>query len=152
MNYKLLQKYQLHNLNSSNHIWYKVGLPASEGTLLLYEIEKGFDVEIIQLLSNELNWPINKLVQLIGFNRSTFNRRMKRHRLTSQESEVVARVIRVYESILAMFNGDKVKALQWIEETAVALGNEKPVLLMKSESGANDIIKLTHRLMHGVYV
>lgn len=152
MNYKLFNKVQSPNIISSSDTWYKVGLPAGEDPRLFYEIEKGFNAEIIQVLAKELNWPIYKILKLIRLSRSTYYRRLERHRLTSQESEVITRIIRVYEATISMFSGDKASALQWLEEPVVALANEKPVELLRSESGANDIIKLIHRLMYGVYI
>lgn len=61
------------------------------------------------------------------------------------------RFIRVMDRAVELFEGDKEKARQWLNEPARALGNKKPADLVASETGAYEVLKLITRLEHGVY-
>lgn len=133
-------------------IWQKIGLPAGEGPKLNDAIRKGFGIGVVESMAKEIDWPITNLINVVGVSQTTFNRQVKAHnRLGAPQSEALARLVRVIEAATTMMEGDREQAIQWLNEPAVALGNKKPMEMLSSESGTVDVIKLIHRLMHGVY-
>lgn len=133
-------------------IWQKIGLPAGEGPKLNDEIRRGFCINVVKSFAKEVDWPVTNIIDWVGVSRATYNRRVRsHHRLKADESEAIARLVRVVEAATTMMNGDQEEAIKWLQEPAIALGGKKPIELLVSESGTVDVIRLIQRVMHGIY-
>lgn len=131
-----------------------VAIHVSEGPVLTEAINHGFSIDVVNRFAEAVSMPVTNLVQYAGLSRATFARRVKdkEHRLKPSESEAFARMIRMYEAVTVMLGGDKADAIQWLNEPTIALNGKRPIHLMGSESGTVDVIRLTNRIMHGVYI
>ena len=69
---------------------------------------------------------------------------------TQDESERLLRISRVLERATSLHGGDRSIARQWLETRVPALGNQRPLDLAETESGAREVEALIGRIEHGV--
>lgn len=133
-------------------LWQSAGLPASSGISLINAIQKGFPVDSINRLNDELGWPKMVLLEVMGINERNFARRKAGNGLLkSDESERVARLVRTIDAATDLFEGDRMAALEWITRPAPALAGSRPLELLSSEAGAVEVNRLIGRLEYGVF-
>ena len=63
-----------------------------------------------------------------------------------------ARVSRLVESAVELFNGNRPAADRWLRSPQRAFGGQVPLHLAATESGARQVHMLIHQLEHGVVV
>lgn len=133
-------------------LWQTAGLPASGGIELINAIQKGLSVDIVTRLNDELDVSKMYILNAAGINERSFARRKNEHgRLKPEESERVARLVRIMDSAIALFEGDKTAAVTWINTPATALGGHSPKEMLATETGALEVSNLIGRLEHGVF-
>ena len=138
--------------DSATPLWQSAGLPASSGISLINAIQKGFPVDSISRLNTELGWPKMVLLEIMGINERNYARRKAGNGLLkSEESERVARLVRIVDAATDLFEGDRISALEWFTRPAPALGGARPLELLSSEAGAVEVSRLIGRLGHGVF-
>ncbi|QXF34598.1 hypothetical protein CE143_16600 [Photorhabdus luminescens] len=71
--------------------------------------------------------------------------------LSAEESERVARLIRVFDAAVQLFGGNKNEAWTWLKSPVKGLGGVTPISLIATESGALEVLDLIERLEHGVF-
>jgi putative toxin-antitoxin system antitoxin component (TIGR02293 family) len=92
------------------------------------------------------------LLEIMGIIERNYARRKAGNGLLkSDESERVARLVRVIDAATDLFEGDRVSALDWITRPAPALDGSRPLELLMSEAGAVEVNRLIGRLQHGVF-
>lgn len=136
--------------NTPERLWQVAGLNSADGVMLMGQIDRGLEGAVANRI---ISWALMTQADLrhvTGIPATTFNRGMK-DRFTAEQSERLVRFIRVMDRAVALFEGDKHKAQQWLNEPARALDNKKPADLVSSETGAYEVLKLITRLEHGVY-
>ena len=138
--------------DSATPLWQSAGLPASSGISLINAIQKGFPVDSISRLNTELGWPKMVLLEIMGINERNYARHKAGNGLLkSEESERVARLVRIVDAATDLFEGDRVSALEWFTRPASALDGSCPLELLSSEAGAVEVSRLIGRLQHGVF-
>ncbi|GBU13450.1 hypothetical protein AwEntero_20510 [Enterobacterales bacterium] len=92
------------------------------------------------------------LLEIMGINERSFARRKAENGLLkTDESERVARLIRIVDAATDLFEGDRSAALDWIRRPAPAFGGIAPVEMLASEAGALEVNRLIGRLEYGVF-
>lgn len=133
-----------------DRLWQYAGLSSADGVVLMDQIDDGLDGTVASRIVTWAQISQAELRRMTGIAGSTFTRSVK-SRFTAEQSERLVRFIRVMDRAVELFEGDKEKARQWLNEPARALGNKKPADLVASETGAYEVLKLITRLEHGVY-
>ncbi|MCH9298867.1 DUF2384 domain-containing protein (plasmid) [Pantoea allii] len=133
-----------------DRLWQFAGLSSADGVVLMDQIDDGLDGTVASRIVTWAQISQAELRRMTGIAGSTFTRSVK-SRFTAEQSERLVRFIRVMDRAVELFEGDKEKARQWLNEPARALGNKKPADLVASETGAYEVLKLITRLEHGVY-
>ena len=111
------------------------GLPASSVTALAEKLHVGNGV-----LSGKLGIP-----------QRTLTRRLSRASLlTPAESDRTVRVARVYANAIKMI-GDNEKAIEWLSTPNRALGGERPLDQLDTDTGARMVEDILGRIAYGVY-
>ncbi|ADU69183.1 antitoxin Xre/MbcA/ParS toxin-binding domain-containing protein [Pantoea sp. At-9b] len=131
-------------------LWQFAGLTSADGVQLMGQIDAGLDGSVASRIVSWARITQADLRHMTGIPGTTFTRGLK-NRFTSEQSERLVRFIRVMDRAVELFEGDREKALQWLNEPARALGNQKPGDIVSSETGAYEVLKLITRLEHGVY-
>ncbi|MBC7921641.1 MAG: DUF2384 domain-containing protein [Ferruginibacter sp.] len=120
---------------------------------LLALTEQGLPIAALKSLQNELGLTNKEVTGLMGLSESTLIRRYKpanaEHRLTRDETDKLIHVAKVVARGLEVYG--EAKFGQWIRSEVRALGNRKPLDLLWSSLGREQILELLIRIEHGMY-
>jgi putative toxin-antitoxin system antitoxin component (TIGR02293 family) len=118
---------------------------------IIQKINAGFSVALLDRFSKETELPLEAVAEVIQIPSRTLSRRRAGGRLQPDESERLLRVSTLFEKAVALFEGDRDAALQWLKAPQPALGGEQPLEFAKTEVGAREVEDLIGRLEHGVF-
>ena len=111
----------------------------------------GLPSQILKHLALVFGLKPSGLAPIVNISEKTIIRRVAaRSRLKPDESERVARLMRVYVRAVDVFE-DKEKAKIWLNEPLRVLGGKRPLELMMSEQGAREVEQVLGRLDNGVF-
>ncbi|HYJ79758.1 MAG TPA: antitoxin Xre/MbcA/ParS toxin-binding domain-containing protein [Longimicrobiaceae bacterium] len=82
--------------------------------------------------------------------RRTLEHRRKQETLSPQQSDRLARVVRVFNRAGEALASTE-KASRWMRKTNRALSGKRPIDLLETEVGARIVEKVLGRIEHGVY-
>lgn len=133
------------------HLRKLLNLPP-RGKPLLDAINKGFSVKMLRDVAGTLAVDVYRVGQYLDIKTATLNRRLKGGVLTTDESDRLYRFTEVYDAALDLFDGDNDLADQWLNSPALGLGGEVPISIIKTSTGANDVLSLISKIEHGVLV
>jgi putative toxin-antitoxin system antitoxin component (TIGR02293 family) len=91
-----------------------------------------------------------ELYQLVIPRRTLAHRKEKRQRLTPEQSDRLARVVRVIARSEEAL-GDETRAARWLRKPNRGLAGRRPIELLDSDVGARMVEQLLTRIEHGVY-
>jgi len=80
----------------------------------------------------------------------TLARRKSEKRLSPEESDLVARIVRIYDFAAEVF-GDEQKAHKWLRTSNRALSGQQPLALLRTDYGARMVESILGRIAHGIY-
>ena len=92
----------------------------------------------------------HELFQLVIPRRTLAHRKQKRQRLTPEQSDRLARVVRVVSRAEEAL-GDEAKAARWLRRPNRALAGVRPIDLLESDVGSRMVERVLARIEHGVY-
>jgi putative toxin-antitoxin system antitoxin component (TIGR02293 family) len=111
----------------------------------------GLPSSLLKQLGNALGLKPSGLAPIVNISEKTILRRVEaRRRLKPDESERVARLMRVYVRAVEVFE-DSGKAKTWLGNPLRVLGGKSPIELMMSEQGAREVEQVLGRLENGVF-
>ncbi|HEX4054342.1 MAG TPA: antitoxin Xre/MbcA/ParS toxin-binding domain-containing protein [Tepidisphaeraceae bacterium] len=113
-------------------------------------IESGLPFSAILRFHRVSGLTLERIKNLAGFSEGSFARRKQSGRLSSQESERMLRIGRIFERATSLYRGDQIGALQWLATPIPALGDQPPLDLARTEPGAREVEDLIGRIEHGV--
>jgi putative toxin-antitoxin system antitoxin component (TIGR02293 family) len=122
-----------------------------------YEIHKdimgGLPFRIIATVAEQAGLAPEDLGRRIGVSRSTFHRRKKAagSRLSTQESDALARYASLTARAVETFDGDEDAARSWLGSPQPGLGDVVPLEMAQTTPGYREVEKLLTRIDHGVY-
>lgn len=114
-------------------------------------INRGLAVDILKIIQSRLSLTNMELSSLLMISPRTLDRRRKEDVLTPDESERSYRVARLTDLAAEIF-GSIEKAEHWFKEANFALGNQKPIELMKTEPGARLVERTLRQIEYGITV
>jgi len=91
-----------------------------------------------------------ELIKLLNMSESTFRRRRKSKYLTSEESERLIELYGLINKGLEIFE-EREDFLEWLKTRNRALGDVKPIDLLQSRIGINEVSDLLGRIEYGIY-
>jgi putative toxin-antitoxin system antitoxin component (TIGR02293 family) len=91
-----------------------------------------------------------ELYELVVPRRTLAHRKEKRQRLTPEQSDRLARVVRVVARAEEAL-GDEAKAARWLRKPNRGLAGRRPIDLLESDIGARMVERVLTRVEHGVY-
>jgi putative toxin-antitoxin system antitoxin component (TIGR02293 family) len=128
-----------------------LGLRQTETDDLIEEILAGLSFKSLETFSFESSLPVTEIASLIEVPQRTLARRRVVGRLSSEESERLLRLSRVFEKAVALFEGNVDAAIAWLKRPKRALGNKSPLTYSRTELGARQVEDLIGGLEHGVF-
>lgn len=147
-----MQSYIPSEVPRDNALWRHAGFPSDNGRELIMMLQTGLPVSVLDSIRDWMQIPRSDLLKITGLNERNITRRKSSgSALTSDESERVARLVRVMDAAVRLFAGNKQDAERWLQNPVKGLSNVAPVSLLASESGALEVLDLIGRLEHGVW-
>jgi len=128
-----------------------LGLEAFDAPDLLAAVHRGFSFRAFERFRRNTGLPVERVLALINMPRRTMTRRKRERRLHTDESDRLLRASRMFGKALALFEGDRDAANEWLATAQPALGGTVPLDLAESEIGALEVERLIGRLEHGVF-
>ncbi|WP_413726258.1 antitoxin Xre/MbcA/ParS toxin-binding domain-containing protein [Sodalis sp. RH16] len=135
-----------------NALWKFAGLPVSRGRELTNVLKIGLPVDVLDSIHKWSDMSKADILRIAGINeRNVARRKSTGTAFSPDESERIARLVRVMDASVHLFGGNKPDAYTWLRSPVKGLGNVTPVSLLSTESGALEVLDLIGRLEHGVY-
>ena len=128
-----------------------LGISAKRLPELLHVIREGLPYHALEELSASSALSIGELSSLLAIPERTLARRKSAGRLSSDESERLLRLARIFEKAVELFEGSSNLATQWLRLPKKALAGETPLTYATTELGAREVENLLGRLAHGVF-
>ncbi len=118
---------------------------------LTHLIRKGLPAGSITVLAAKLHLGNSALSGKLGIPQRTLTRRLSQAlRLTPAESDRTVRMARVYANAVEMI-GDEERAIEWLSAPNRALGGERPIDRLDTDTGARVVEDILGRIAYGVY-
>ena len=111
--------------------------------------------KVVQLQPRELgvwagHFSLEELDELVIPKRTLARRKARHDALTVEESDKALRLARVSSEADRVF-GDPAKSSRWLRKPNVALAGNRPLDLLKSETGSRAIDELLGQIDHGMF-
>jgi putative toxin-antitoxin system antitoxin component (TIGR02293 family) len=88
---------------------------------------------------------------MLNLSESTFQRRIKsKSPLSTAESEKVVDLSRIIAKGIDVFENEE-ELKTWLNSPALALGNKKPLDILSSSIGREEVLSVLFRIEHGIY-
>lgn len=113
------------------------------------KISSGLATDILTTIQNRLKISNMDLSELLLISPRTLDRRKKEAVLPADESERSYRIARLTD-LAADVLGSMEKGSVWFKTPNYALGNKKPIELVKTEPGARLVENTLRRIEHGI--
>jgi putative toxin-antitoxin system antitoxin component (TIGR02293 family) len=113
-------------------------------------IERGFKYAEFEKLQKRLGLSQEQMAKAVGINPRTLTRRKNAGRLTSEESERVLRICRLFDLATELFAGKQDAAADWLTTPKMALADRSPLDFADTEIGAREVESFIGRIRYGV--
>jgi putative toxin-antitoxin system antitoxin component (TIGR02293 family) len=128
-----------------------LGITIRKADDLAQLVRRGLPVGSVTSLADKLHIGKSDLSRKLGIPQRTLTRRLSQDStLTPGESDRTVRMARVYATAVEMI-GDRQKAIEWLGTPNRALGGEKPLDQLDTDTGARMVEDLLGRIAYGVY-
>ncbi len=115
-------------------------------------VRKGLPLRVIDRLAEAFGAPADQILALIGLSRATGYRQKARRGagLRAVQSDRAFRLARVMTLAQNVLEDDR-NAREWFHEPNRALQGERPIDLLDTETGTEQVMRVLNQLEHGVY-
>jgi len=113
-------------------------------------VYKGIPYSSYESLRRQLHATHSELAALLLIAPRTLQRRKEKRRFTSEESDRILRLARIFACSIQVF-GDREKAVHWLKSSIPALGRVSPWSLLDTDIGARNVEDLLGRIEFGVH-
>lgn len=118
---------------------------------LIERIEKGLPYTALERLQRNTGFTTEQMIDLLQIPKRTLARRKESGRLSAEESDRLVRLARVYAKALHLFGGDIESATDWLVRAQRAFGGTRPIEMIRTDVGAQEVETLIFQLEHGVF-
>ena len=114
-------------------------------------VSKDLSIRAVRALQDRMNFTNKEVSRFIAISESTLQRRLKEQTvLTTDEAEKTIQVATVIAQGISVFE-DEDDFRDWLHIKNPALGNIKPIELMHSSIGREQIMDLLNRIEYSIY-
>jgi putative toxin-antitoxin system antitoxin component (TIGR02293 family) len=118
---------------------------------LIKSIKSGFPTRVVKEFQKETGLILEQIAAWTGIHPRTLARRLAKGKLTSDESDRVCRVKRLWHLAVELFEGNARDARDWIASPLRFYEGLTPIELSSTETGAKELEMLIGRLEHGIF-
>ncbi|MCF0050296.1 DUF2384 domain-containing protein [Dyadobacter chenwenxiniae] len=113
--------------------------------------QKGIPISVAQTVQKKMNLSNKQFGEMLNLSESTFQRRIKNKSVLSPaESERVIDFSKIIAKGMDVFE-DEGDFNTWLNSPILALGNKKPLALLASSIGREEVLNVLFRIEHGIY-
>ena len=113
--------------------------------------QQGIPISIAQTVQKKMKLSNKQFGEMLNLSESTFQRRVKNKSLLSPaESERVIDFSKIIAKGMDVFE-DENDFNTWLNSPILALGNKKPLDLLTSSIGREEVLNVLFRIEHGIY-
>ncbi len=127
-----------------------LGLRTFDTARLVQKINAGFSFQALERFSRNSELSKEELARLVHIPVRTLSRRKRQGRLLPDESDRLLRISRVFACALALFEGDRHAAREWLATAREAFGGNSALEFAGTEIGAREVEALIGRLEYGI--
>ena len=127
-----------------------VGFKSSNVMEQIAELKKGLPAGMVDALARELEVSRKELARIAGVAERTLIRKVQDGRLTTDQSERMARIARLLIRAIEVLDGNE-QALRWLKAPRPQLGGKAPLDFADTELGCQEVVNLLGRIEHGVF-
>jgi len=113
-------------------------------------IRRGLPWAAIEAVGSALALSLSELSEVLHITPRTLSRRKRTGRLEVTESDRLFRLARVFAHAVEVFE-TRERARDWLESENRALGGQKPLELLDTEAGAQEVEEALGRIEHGIF-
>jgi putative toxin-antitoxin system antitoxin component (TIGR02293 family) len=113
-------------------------------------VRGGLPARVLDALATNLKLTRTELAAALGIAERTLARRRKEGVFTAEESAKLLRLARVARRASEVFESGE-PALDWLKRPNRALGGERPLSLLDTDIGAENVLDVLGRIEHGVF-
>ncbi|CAA9496498.1 MAG: hypothetical protein AVDCRST_MAG09-437 [uncultured Sphingomonas sp.] len=124
-------------------------LPRTDEMRRRQAVEQGLPVKMLRALMSDGTVGLHHLTRVIAPRRTLERRLRDGERLTVEESDRLARLVRVLDLASHTF-GDRQKAVDWLSAPKRAFGGAAPLDLIRTSVGSDEVENFFHRAAHGM--
>ena len=129
-----------------------LGLDVFDTPELLRSIRKGFPYRTLERFQRNTSLALERITELVDIPRRTLTRRKSEGRFMPDESDRLLSASRLFGRALALFEGDRDAAAEWLTSPQRALGGGVPIELARTDLGAREVETVLGRLEQGVFL
>ncbi|MCF2486724.1 antitoxin Xre/MbcA/ParS toxin-binding domain-containing protein [Dyadobacter sp. CY347] len=113
--------------------------------------QQGIPISVAQTVQKKMNLSNKQFGEMLNLSESTFQRRIKNKSVLSPvESERVIDFSKIIAKGMDVFE-DENDFNTWLNSPILALGNKKPLELLSSSIGREEVLNVLFRIEHGIY-
>ena len=113
--------------------------------------QQGIPISIAQTVQKKMKLSNKQFGEMLNLSESTFQRRVKNKSLLSPaESERVIDFSKIIAKGMDVFE-DENDFNTWLNSPILALGSKKPLDLLTSSIGREEVLNVLFRIEHGIY-
>jgi putative toxin-antitoxin system antitoxin component (TIGR02293 family) len=116
---------------------------------LLARVREGLPFSALTVVTEDYGIPREILAAILHLSPRNLLRRREQNRLSADESDRLYRLARVLAHANRVF-GDPEESADWIQAPNRALGKQKPLALLDTDIGAQQVDDVLGRIEHGI--
>ena len=134
----------------SASVWERVGIP-ERGSKLYEALHNGLPYSVYNRVAVVASMEKAEIAAILHLAPATLSRRAKENRFKVDEGDKFFRLAELIDVATTLFEGDEVKAVEWLKKPARGLGNKRPIDMAATSAEAKEVLDLIGRLEHGVF-
>ena len=116
----------------------------------LQSVEAGLPVETMTSFASASGVEFKDLYDIVIPARTLKHRRSRKQPLSSDESDKLARVVRVFEQAVQVF-GDREHARKWLHQPRQRFDQRTPLSMLRTDLGGRMVEEMLGQIEHGMF-
>lgn len=116
---------------------------------IIKTVRNGLPGDVITKVANAYQIQKKDMFNILHLTPKTGQRTVHRKKLTTEKSDHLVRLVKVYERATDVF-GCRENAFRWVKTPCLAMGGEVPFNLLDTTEGADLVMDILGRIEHGI--
>lgn len=135
------------------YLWHTVLMPAASNSALRFDlrsVEAGVPTANIATFLASSGLTARDIYEIVIPARTLKHRRARREPLTADESDKLARLVRVYRQAVHIL-GDRTKAVDWLNAPKRRFSQRTPLHMLRTEMGGRMVEEMLGQIDEGMF-